>query len=209
SDDEIIPPPPPQTPTQQAPHTVSTIKLPILKKVIKVLPPKTAEEILARERERKARTTLLMALPEDHLEKFHKMIDAKEMWDAIKSRFGCKDESKKMQKYILKQQFEGFSVSLLKMPIRSSLGLYLLPGPKVFESDIKGSTGSSSSAQNVSFVSSKSTSSTNDVSTAYEVSTSSGYNSQRENSSSYTDELMYSFFANQSSGPHLDHEDLE
>ncbi|GJQ90347.1 ribonuclease H-like domain-containing protein, partial [Tanacetum coccineum] len=80
---------------------------------------------------------------------------------------------------------------------------------RVFESDIKGSTGSSSSAQNVAFVSSKSTSSTNDVSTAYGVSTSSGYNSQRENSLSYTDELMYSFFANQSTGPHLDHEDLE
>ncbi|GJT51888.1 reverse transcriptase domain-containing protein [Tanacetum coccineum] len=68
SDDENPPPPPPpQTPTQQAPYTVSTIKLPILKKdtngVIKVLPPKTAEEILARERERKARTTLFMALP--------------------------------------------------------------------------------------------------------------------------------------------------
>ncbi|GKG08169.1 hypothetical protein Tco_0334001, partial [Tanacetum coccineum] len=43
-----------------------------------VLPPKTAEETLARERERKARTTLLMALPEDHLAKFHKMTDAKE-----------------------------------------------------------------------------------------------------------------------------------
>ncbi|GJS08411.1 hypothetical protein Tco_0365207 [Tanacetum coccineum] len=57
------------------------------------------------------RTTLLMALPEDHLAKFHKMTDAKEMWDAIKSRFGGNDESKKMQKYILKQQFEGFSVS--------------------------------------------------------------------------------------------------
>ncbi|GJT70865.1 hypothetical protein Tco_1030151 [Tanacetum coccineum] len=248
SDDEN-PPPLQQTPTQQAPHTMSTIKLPILKKgeydiwamkmehylshtdypiweviqkgngpvsvstdtneVIKVLPPKTAKEILARERERKARTTLLMALPEDHLAKFHKMTDAKEMWDAIKSRFGGNDESKKMHKYILKQQFEGFSVSPLKMPIRSSLGLYLLPGPKVFESDVKGSTGSSSSAQNVAFVSFESTSSTNDVSTAYGVSTSSGYNSQRENSSSYTDELMYSFFANQSSGPQLDHEDLE
>ncbi|GKB73438.1 retrovirus-related pol polyprotein from transposon TNT 1-94, partial [Tanacetum coccineum] len=153
--DEIPPPPPPppssQTPTQQTPHTVSTIKLPILKKgeydiwamkmehylahtdypiweviqngngpvsittdtsgQIKVLPPRTAEEIVARERERKARTTLLMALPEDHLAKFHKMTDAKEMWDAIKSRFGGNDESKKMQKYILKQQFEGFSVS--------------------------------------------------------------------------------------------------
>ncbi|GKG36600.1 hypothetical protein Tco_0444278, partial [Tanacetum coccineum] len=53
------------------------------------------------------------------------------------------------------------------------------------------------------------TSSTNDVSTAYGVFTSSSYNSQRENSSSYTYELMYSFFANQSSGPQLDHEDLE
>ncbi|GJU03117.1 hypothetical protein Tco_1113455 [Tanacetum coccineum] len=80
---------------------------------------------------------------------------------------------------------------------------------KDFETDVKGSTGSSSSAQNVAFVSSKSTSSTNDVSTAYGATTSSGYNSQRENSSSYTDELMHSFFANQSSGPQLDHEDLE
>ncbi|GJY46465.1 hypothetical protein Tco_0435528 [Tanacetum coccineum] len=35
----------------------------------------------------------------------------KEMWNAIKSRFGGNDESKKMQKYILKQQFEGFTVS--------------------------------------------------------------------------------------------------
>ncbi|GJT88974.1 hypothetical protein Tco_1070691 [Tanacetum coccineum] len=33
------------------------------------------------------------------------------MWIAIKSRFGGNDESKKMQKYILKQQFEGFTVS--------------------------------------------------------------------------------------------------
>ncbi|GJS67245.1 hypothetical protein Tco_0681809 [Tanacetum coccineum] len=147
---------------------------------IKVLPPKTAEEILAREREKKARTTLLMAIPEDHLAKFHKMTDAEEMYEAIKSRFGGNDESKKMQKYILKQQFESFSVSPLKMPIKSFLGLYLLPGPN-----------------------------TNDVSTAYGFSTSFGYNSQKEGSSSYTDELKYSFFANQSSGPQLDHEDLE
>ncbi|GJX14412.1 retrovirus-related pol polyprotein from transposon TNT 1-94 [Tanacetum coccineum] len=100
---------PPVQPTQQAPHTLSTIKLPILKKgngpvqvstdtnrQIRVLPPKTTKEILARERERKARTTLLMSIPEDHLAKFHKMTDAKEMWEAIKSRFGGNDESKKM-----------------------------------------------------------------------------------------------------------------
>ncbi|GJX17733.1 putative ribonuclease H-like domain-containing protein [Tanacetum coccineum] len=168
--------------------------------VIKVLPPKTTEEILARERERKERTTLLMALPEDHLAKFHKMTNAKEMWEAIKSRFGGNDESKKMQKYILKQQFEGFSES-------NSEGLHK-GYDRVFESDVKGSTTSSSSTQNVAFVS-KNTSSTNEVSTVYGVSSSSGHNPQKEGSSSYTDELMYSFFANQYSGPQLDHEDLE
>ncbi|GKG42930.1 hypothetical protein Tco_0479614 [Tanacetum coccineum] len=51
----------------------------------------------------------------------------------------------------------------LKMQIKSSLGLYLLPGLKVFESDVKGSTASSSSEQNVAFVF-ENTSSTNDVS---------------------------------------------
>ncbi|GJX38361.1 ribonuclease H-like domain-containing protein [Tanacetum coccineum] len=299
-DDNPPPPlPPPVTPTQQAPHTPSTIKLPILKKgeydiwaikmehylghtdyliweviqkgngpvqvstdtngQIRVLPPKTAKDILARERERKEKTTLLMSILEDHLEKFHKMTDAKEMWEAIKSRFGGNDESKKMQIYILKQQFESFSVSnseglhkghdrfqsllsqleihgacvstkdanqkffrsLLASWSQVSLILRTKPGVdtlsfddlynnlRVFESDVKGSTTSSSSTQNVAFVSSESTSSTNDVSTAYGVSTSSGHNLQNEGSSSYTDELKYSFFANQSSGLQLDHEDLE
>ncbi|GJZ45771.1 ribonuclease H-like domain-containing protein [Tanacetum coccineum] len=229
SNDEIPPPPPPpQTPTQQAPHTVSTIKLPILKKdtngVIKVMPPKTAEEILARERERKARTTLLMALPEDHLAKFHKMTDAKDMWDAIKSRFeGLHKGYDRFQSLLSQLEIYDAGVStedanqkfLRSLPSswsQVSLVMRTKPGVdslsfddlynnlRVFESDVKGSTGSSSSAQNVAFVSSESTSSTNDVSIAYGVSTSSGYNSQRENSSSYTDELMYSFFANQSSG---------
>ncbi|GJT37398.1 ribonuclease H-like domain-containing protein [Tanacetum coccineum] len=79
---------------------------------------------------------------------------------------------------------------------------------RVFELDVKGYTASSSSMQNVAFIS-ENTSSTNKVSTTYGASSSFGHNPQREGSSSYTDELMYSFFANQSSGPQLDHEDLE
>ncbi|GJT30396.1 hypothetical protein Tco_0910671 [Tanacetum coccineum] len=78
---------------------------------IKVLPPRTAEEILARERERKAKTTLLMALPEDHLAKFHKMTDAKEMWDAIKSRFVGNDKSKKMLNLLNQLEIHGAGVS--------------------------------------------------------------------------------------------------
>ncbi|GJR48296.1 hypothetical protein Tco_1316399 [Tanacetum coccineum] len=187
--------------------------------VIKVLPPKTAKEILARERERKARTTLLMALPKDHLAKFHKMTYAKEMWEAIKSRFGGNDESKKMQK----DSWSGVSTedankkflrslpsswSQVSLIIRTKPGVDnlsfddLYNNLRVFESDVKGSTASSSSTQNVAFVS-ENTSSTNDVSTTYGVSNSSGHNSQFEHPSSY------SFLANQSSCPQLDHEDLE
>ncbi|GJQ94755.1 putative ribonuclease H-like domain-containing protein [Tanacetum coccineum] len=144
---------PSQTPTQQTPHIVSTIKLPILKKgeydiwamkmehylahtdypiweviqrgnglvsvstitngLIKVLPPKTAEETLARERERKARTTLLMVLPEDHLAKFHKMTDAKEMWEAIKSRFeGLHKGYDRFQSLLSQLEIHGAGISI-------------------------------------------------------------------------------------------------
>ncbi|GKD62948.1 hypothetical protein Tco_1305056 [Tanacetum coccineum] len=143
-----------------------------------------------------------MALPEDHLAKFHKMTDAKEMWDAIKSRFSGNDESKKMQKYILKQQFED-SLIMRTKPGNDSLSFDdLYNNLRVFENDIKGSTASSSSTQNVAFFS-ENTSSTNDVSTAYSVSNPFGQNTQYEQTSSY------SLLANQSNCPQLDHEDLE
>nr|GEX19047.1 ribonuclease H-like domain-containing protein [Tanacetum cinerariifolium] len=58
-------------------------------------------------------------------------------------------------------------------------------------------------------MSAENTSSTNDVSTAYSVSYPSVSKSQKECSSSNTDEVVYSFFANQSSAPQLDYDDLE
>nr|GEV09009.1 ribonuclease H-like domain-containing protein [Tanacetum cinerariifolium] len=231
--------PPIPPPTQQILHTVSYIKLPILKKVeydiwamkmehylchtdypiwqviqngngpvsvtidthglIKVLPLKTVKEVVARERERKERTTLLMALSEDHLEKFHLMADAKEMWEAIKSKFGGNDESKKIQKYLLKQQFKEIhcagvsnedanqkflrslpsSWSQVALIIRTKPGLDTLSfddlynNLRVFEHDVKGTTASSITTQNMAFVSGENTRSTNTVSIAHSVSSSS------------------------------------
>ncbi|GJX06338.1 hypothetical protein Tco_0194270 [Tanacetum coccineum] len=52
-------------------------------------------EQFADEKERKARTLLLMAVPKDHLRRFHGMDDAKEIWAAIKTRFGAKASSSK------------------------------------------------------------------------------------------------------------------
>ncbi|GJX90427.1 ribonuclease H-like domain-containing protein [Tanacetum coccineum] len=79
--------------------------------VVRILPPVSAVEIHAVEKERKARTILLMAIPKEHLRRFHGMDDAKEIWEAIRTRFGGNANSKKMQKAVLKQQFEAFTIS--------------------------------------------------------------------------------------------------
>nr|GEX75731.1 hypothetical protein [Tanacetum cinerariifolium] len=55
----------------------------------------------------------------------------------------------------------------------------------------------------------KSTNSTNELNVAYSVSTATSHSSQAQGSLSYTDELMFSFFANQSSSPQLGNKDLE
>ncbi|GJX48210.1 putative ribonuclease H-like domain-containing protein [Tanacetum coccineum] len=75
------------------------------------VPPKTAQALLQRQRERKAKIILLLAIPDEYQLRFYGIKDAKTLWAAIKSRFGGNVESKKMQKNILKQQFENFSVS--------------------------------------------------------------------------------------------------
>ncbi|GJV85348.1 hypothetical protein Tco_1525246 [Tanacetum coccineum] len=74
--------------------------------VVRILPPVSPAEIHAVEKERKERTILLMAIPNEHLRRFHGMDDAKEIWEAIRTRFGGNTNSKKMQKAILKQQFK-------------------------------------------------------------------------------------------------------
>ncbi|GJR46667.1 putative ribonuclease H-like domain-containing protein [Tanacetum coccineum] len=63
-------------------------------------------------RESKARTTLLQSIPDDHVADFHYMDDARDIWNAVKARFGGNDESKKMRKSMLKQEFSKFRISL-------------------------------------------------------------------------------------------------
>ncbi|GKE88288.1 hypothetical protein Tco_1565763, partial [Tanacetum coccineum] len=152
------------------------------------VPPKTAQALLQRQRERKAKSILLLANPDEYQLRFHRIKDAKTRWAAIKSRFDGNVESKKMQKNVLKQQFENFTVSdtegLDKAYDRNKAGIDdldiddLYNNLKVFEADIKGSSGSSSNSQNVVFLSAEDTSSSNEVNTANGVSTASGHNSQ-------------------------------
>nr|GEU54962.1 hypothetical protein [Tanacetum cinerariifolium] len=75
------------------------------------IPLKTAEQKLARKNELKTKSTLMLAIPDEHLLKFHAFKDAKSLWEAIKNRFRGNKESKKMQKTILKQNYENFAAS--------------------------------------------------------------------------------------------------
>nr|GEV94995.1 hypothetical protein [Tanacetum cinerariifolium] len=69
---------------------------------------------LARKNELKARGTLLMALPDKHQLKFNSHKDAKKLMEAIEKRFRGNTKTKKVQKTLLKQQYENFTGSSSK-----------------------------------------------------------------------------------------------
>ncbi|GJU67593.1 putative ribonuclease H-like domain-containing protein [Tanacetum coccineum] len=76
-----------------------------------IILPTTTDEHIAVQRESKARTTLLQSIPDDHVADFHYMDDARDIWNAVKARFGGNAESKKMRKSMLKQEFSEFRIS--------------------------------------------------------------------------------------------------
>ncbi|GKD38846.1 ribonuclease H-like domain-containing protein, partial [Tanacetum coccineum] len=71
--------------------------------------PATVEEKQDRRNKMKARGTLLMALPNKDQLKFHSYKDAKLLMEATEKRYRGNKESKKIQRTILKQQYENFA----------------------------------------------------------------------------------------------------
>nr|GEY12295.1 putative ribonuclease H-like domain-containing protein [Tanacetum cinerariifolium] len=78
--------------------------------VVKVIAPTTAKQRLAKKNELKARGTLLMAFPDKHQLKFNIHKDAKSLMEAIEKRFSGNKKTKKVQKTLLKQQYENFKL---------------------------------------------------------------------------------------------------
>nr|GEY18352.1 DNA-directed DNA polymerase [Tanacetum cinerariifolium] len=68
-----------------------------------------SNDLIPRKNELKARGTLLIALPDKHQLKFNFHKDAKTLMEAIEKRFGGNTKTKKVQKSLLKQQFENFT----------------------------------------------------------------------------------------------------
>nr|GEX16030.1 hypothetical protein [Tanacetum cinerariifolium] len=68
----------------------------------------TTEDMHKRRNDVKARTTLLLALPDEHQLRFSKYETAKELWEAILKTFGGNEATKKTKKNQLKQQYGNF-----------------------------------------------------------------------------------------------------
>nr|GEX77863.1 hypothetical protein [Tanacetum cinerariifolium] len=66
------------------------------------------EDMQQRKNDVKARTTLLLALPDEHQLRFSKYKTAQELWAAILKTFGGNEATKKTKKNLLKQQYGYF-----------------------------------------------------------------------------------------------------
>ncbi|GJR66029.1 hypothetical protein Tco_0012094 [Tanacetum coccineum] len=104
-------------------HMVAASKVPMLKLengntapkstvvegVEKIIPPTIVEEKAHKRLEVKARSTLMMGIPNEHQLRFNSIEDAKLLLEAIEKRFGVDVATKKTQRNILKQQYENFA----------------------------------------------------------------------------------------------------
>ncbi|GJV00237.1 hypothetical protein Tco_1329507 [Tanacetum coccineum] len=182
----------------------------IVEGVEHLIVPTIAEQRLAKKNE--LRGTLLMALPDKHQLKFNIDKDSKSLIEAIERRFRGNKETKKVQKTLLKQQYENFNGSSLEELDHIHDRLQKLISQLEIHAEVKGSSSSSQNIQNVAFVSSNTTGITNEtVNSTHGVSASSSLDhaSTLPNVNSMSNVVIYSFFANQSNNLQLDNKDLK
>ncbi|GJV49115.1 hypothetical protein Tco_1439327 [Tanacetum coccineum] len=175
-------------------------KTKIVEGVMTEMPITSVEEKAQRRLEVKARSTLMMGIPNEHQLKFNSIKDAKKLLEAVKKRFKMFDQTFDwLQKLVSQLELldEKLSKEDVHQKLLRSLSLKwnthavvlrnktdldtmsmddLYNNLKVYEPEVKGMSSSSSSTQNMTFVSSSNnnTSNTNEaINTAHGVSTAS------------------------------------
>ncbi|GJV87102.1 uncharacterized mitochondrial protein-like protein [Tanacetum coccineum] len=101
---------------QDSAHIVAASKVPMLKPgVTTVMPITSAKDKAQRRLEVKARSTLMMGIPNEHQLKFNSIKDTKLLLEAIEKRFGRNAATMKTQRNLLKQQYEKFTAPSSEM----------------------------------------------------------------------------------------------
>ncbi|GJV89345.1 putative ribonuclease H-like domain-containing protein [Tanacetum coccineum] len=143
--------------------------------------PVTTEEKAQKKNHVKARSMLLMALPNKHQLTFNQYKDAKTLFAAIQTRFGGNDATKKTQKTLLKQSYENFNAPNVSHKYGLCNQLLASSINEVNTANVQVSTANSSVSNDSTF----------------------------DCTNNLSDATVYAFLANQPNGSQLVHEDLE
>ncbi|GKC29872.1 ribonuclease H-like domain-containing protein, partial [Tanacetum coccineum] len=90
-------------------------KTQVVEGVTTLMPITSAEDKAQRILEVKARSTLMMGIPNEHQLKFNSIKDAKQLLEAVEKRFGGNAATKKTQSNLLKQQYKNFTAPSSEM----------------------------------------------------------------------------------------------
>ncbi|GJU88148.1 ribonuclease H-like domain-containing protein [Tanacetum coccineum] len=190
--------------------------------------PKTTKQLAARRNQERVKSILLLAIPDEYLLKFHNFENfstaSNESLDKAYDRF---------QKLISQLEVHGAPISKEDInqkflrslpPSWNQIALIMRNKPdideididdlynnlRVYEDEMKRSSSSNSASQNLAFLSSENTSSTNEVSTAsgdFGVSTAGGIS--QVSSTLCAHDVTCSFFAQPTTSPQLENEDFQ
>ncbi|GKC13231.1 putative ribonuclease H-like domain-containing protein [Tanacetum coccineum] len=203
------------------------LKTKVVKGVEQVMPSTSAKDKAQRRLEVKARSTLMMGIPNEHQLKFNSIKDAKffEMLDQtcdrlqkLMSQLELLDEKlsqEDVNQKLLRSLSPEWNTHAVVWRNKADLDTMsmddLYNNLKVYEPEVKGMSSSSSNTQNIAFVSSSNnnTSSTNEaVNTAHGVSTTSTQ-VNADNIDNLSDAVICAFLASQPNSAQLAHEDLQ
>ncbi|GKG14075.1 hypothetical protein Tco_0351035, partial [Tanacetum coccineum] len=87
----------------------------VVEGVEKVMPITSAEDKAQRRLEVKARSTLMMVIPNEHQLKFNSIKDVKLLLEVVEKRFGGNAATKKTRRNLLKQQYKNFTAPSLEI----------------------------------------------------------------------------------------------
>nr|GFC00256.1 hypothetical protein [Tanacetum cinerariifolium] len=160
----------------------------------------------------KARTTLLLSLPDEHQLRFIKYKTAKELWAAILKTFGGNEATKKRKKNLIKQQYGNFkAVGSETLEQTNNLDTVSLDDLynhlKVYEAEVQ--TESNSNSQNMVFISSSKNSSGNeDGNIACVSTTSTTFPTGSVNVATISQDTASAYIASRSNGSQIKFEDI-
>nr|GEZ23752.1 ribonuclease H-like domain-containing protein [Tanacetum cinerariifolium] len=182
----------------------------------------TTEDMQRKKNDVKARTTLLLSLPDEHQLRFSKYKTAKELWAVILKTFGGNEATKKRKKNLLKQQYGKFKADGLETLEQTFNRLQVIRNRndldtmslddlynhlKVYEAEVQKK--SNPNSQNMAFISSsKHNSGDEDSNTACVSTSSTTFPTASASVAIISQDTASAYIASQSNGSQIKFEDI-